>query len=103
MTMNLWITGTKLRSFVSLLMSSKIIKMLKVSLTKSITLIINQMLNIGIFLDRLKTAKIIPIYKKETQFTKHRPISLLPTISKLFEKVIFKQIHSFFSRMENVL
>ncbi len=46
----------------------------------------------------MKTAKIIPIYKKddETIFTNYRPISLLPTISKIFEKVIFKQIYSFF-------
>ncbi len=51
--------------------SSKIIKMLKVSQTKPITLIINQILNTGIFPDKLKFAKIIPIYKKddETLFT----------------------------------
>ncbi len=68
--------------------------MLNVSLTKPITLIINQMLNTGIFPDKLKIAKIIPIYRKddETLFTNYSPISLLPTISKIFEKVIFKQI-----------
>ncbi len=72
--------------------------MLKVSLTKPITLVINQMLNTDIFPDKLKIAKIISIYKKddETLFTNYRPISLLPTISKIFEKVIFKQIYSFF-------
>ncbi len=72
--------------------------MLKVSLTKPITLIINQMLNTGIFPDKLNIAKVIPIYKKDdkTLFTNYRPISLLPTISKIFEKVIFKQICSFF-------
>ncbi len=79
--------------------SSKIIKMLKVSLAKPITLIINQMLNTGIFPDKLKIAKIIPIYKKddETLFTNYTSISLLPTIFKIFEKVIFMQIYSFFS------
>ncbi len=79
--------------------------MLKVSPTKLITLIINQMLNTGIFPHKLKIAKIIPIYKKddETIFTNYRPISLLPTISKIFEKVIFKQIYSFFQENENVL
>ncbi len=37
----------------------------------------------------LKIAKIIPVYKKEddTLFTKDRPISLLTTISKIFEKL----------------
>ncbi len=56
------------------------------------------MLNTGIFPDKLKIAKIIPIYKKddETLFNNYRPISLLPAISKIFEKVIFMQIYQFF-------
>ena len=43
-------------------------------------------------------AEVIPIYKKgnEKQLTNHRPISLLPSISKVFEKTLFKQIHSYF-------
>ncbi len=64
------------------------------TLVKPITLIINQMLNTGIFPDKLKIVKIIPILKKdETLFTNYRPISLLPAISKIFEKVIFKQLY----------
>ncbi len=56
------------------------------------------MLNTGIFLDKLKIAKIIALYKKdeETVFTNYRPISLWPALSKIFEKVIFKQLYKFF-------
>ena len=56
------------------------------------------MLNTGIFPYKLKIAKINPIYKKEdeTLFTNYRPISLLPAISKVFEKVIFQQVFTFF-------
>ncbi len=56
------------------------------------------MLTTGIFPDKLKTAKVIPLHKKdeETLFTNCRPISLLPAISKIFEKVIFKQLYKFF-------
>ncbi len=77
--------------------SSKTIKTIKAALIKPITLIINQMLTTGIFPDKLKIAKIIPLHKKdeETLFTNYRPISLLPAISKIFEKVIFKQLYNF--------
>ncbi len=55
------------------------------------------MLNTGIFPDKLKIAKVIPLFKKDDEnlFTNYRPISLLPTITKVFEKVIFKQLHQF--------
>ncbi len=50
------------------------------------------------FPDKLKIAKVIPIYKKDnkTCFTNYRPISLLPAVSKIFEKTIFTQIYQFF-------
>ncbi len=56
------------------------------------------MLNTSIFPDKLKIAKISAIHKKDddTLFTYYRPISLLPAISKIFEKVIFKQLYEFF-------
>ncbi len=55
------------------------------------------MINTGTFPDKLKIAKIIPIYKKddETLFTNYRPISLLLVISKIFERTIFKQLYKF--------
>ena len=44
-----------------------------------------------------KTAKVIPIYKaKDAQeLTNYRPISLLPSISKILEKVIHKRLYTF--------
>ena len=39
--------------------------------------------------DLLKLAKVIPIYKKDSPdlFTNYRPISLLPCISMILEKI----------------
>ncbi len=44
--------------------STKLLKIIKVTLVTPITLIINQMLSTGIFADKLKIGKIIPINKK---------------------------------------
>ncbi len=56
------------------------------------------MLTTGIVPDKIKIAKIIPIYKKDkdTLFTNYRPLSLLPALSKIFEKVIYKQLYKYF-------
>ncbi len=81
-------------------LSTKLIKDVRNFLFEPITLIVNQMISTSIFPDKLKIAKITPIFKKEdeTLFTNYRPISLLPAISKIFEKVLFKQIYDYFQQ-----
>ena len=46
-----------------------------------------------IFPDKLKIAKVKPLFKKReiSSFNNYRPISLLPSISKIFEKAIYDQ------------
>ena len=79
--------------------SSVLLKKLVNILPGPITTIINQSLKSGIFPDNLKIAKISLIFKKgdHHQIENYRPISLLPTISKIFEKVVFIQLYDFFS------
>ena len=58
------------------------------------------MLNTGTFPDKLKIAKVIPIFKKgdPSLFENYRPISLLPAISKVLEKIIALQLSSYFEK-----
>ena len=71
--------------------SVKLFKRLRSALINPLSLIINQSLVTGIFPDKLKIAKVLPLFKKEdhTVLDNYRPISLLTTNSKLCEKVIF--------------
>ena len=79
-------------------LSTKLLKEIKNEICSSITLIVNQMITTGIFPDSLKIAKIIPIFKKGDIeiIENYRPISILPAISKIFEKILSLQIHEYF-------
>ena len=79
--------------------SKKIVKLLKNEFSKPLTGIINQMLKTGIFPDSFNTSKIVPLFKKGDHGlpTNYRPISLLPTISKVFERVIYDQMYLYFN------
>lgn len=54
-------------------------------------------LNQGIFPDLLKCAKVIPLYKSgsRSDVTNYRPISLLSCFSKIYEKIMQKQLNNF--------
>ena len=80
-------------------LSSILLKRIASKIKNVLTTIINQSLMTGIFPNSLKTAKISPIYKKEDPHLtdNYRPISLLPVISKIFEKVAFKQVYDYFN------
>ena len=78
--------------------SNKFVKQIKNCIIKPLTCIINQTLQKGIFPTKLKIAKIIPVFKKDDpqNLENYRPISVLPSMSKIFEKVILLQLQSHF-------
>ena len=55
----------------------------------------NQALNTGEFSSNLKNADITPVFKKNNPLNKEycRPVSVLPIISKVFEKLMQNQIN----------
>ena len=63
---------------------------------KYLTNTINHSLKESTFPDELKQSEVIPVYKKLDPLQEnYRPVSLLPHISKVFERVIYKQINYF--------
>ena len=75
-------------------LSSKLIKLIYPTICLTLLHVINLSLCTGYIPDDLKIAKIIPIYKtgSKDSFTNYRPISLLPSISKIIEKVVAHQV-----------
>ena len=51
----------------------------------------------GVFSSVLKTAKVVPVFKKETKldYSNYRPISLLLNIEKILQKRMFKRLYTF--------
>jgi hypothetical protein len=78
--------------------SMKIMKKISVYISVPLSIIINQSLRTGIFPDKLKIAKILPLFKKDCNalFDNYRPISLLPCCSKIFERVVYNQLYEYF-------
>ncbi len=77
--------------------TTSFIKQIKEHISLPISIIVNKSIATGKVPDVLKLAKVVPIYKaKEVdQCTNYRPISLLPSISKILEKVVHKRIYNF--------
>ncbi|GFW59320.1 probable RNA-directed DNA polymerase from transposon X-element [Trichonephila clavipes] len=78
--------------------TNKMLKHLPLITIFKITNIINNMLNLRYFPSAWKTAVVVPILKPgkdPTLAESHRPISLLPILSKLAEKIISTRLNDF--------
>ena len=80
--------------------SSKLVKDLKYALSFPLSITINNSLAMGLVPNMAKLAKIIPIYKAKDKkdISNYRPISLLPIISKMLEKVVHKNLYTFLEK-----
>jgi hypothetical protein len=74
--------------------SNNILKACKSVISKPISYLCNKAIHEGIFPDRLKYATIVPVHKKGDKNSKsnYRPISILTSISKIFEKVMHSRL-----------
>ena len=80
------------------------LKSLCSAISYPLQLIFNQSIATGVFPDKMKIAEVIPLYKGKQRdlMINYRPISLLMTISKLLEKVIYSCIYKFLEK-NNIL
>ena len=62
---------------------------------------INKCIYNGTFPKNLKHADITPTFKKIERLhkTNYRPISILPTLSKVYEKLFYQQIYKYFNKI----
>ena len=63
---------------------------------------INSSIDLSYFPDVLKIADITPVYKqkgKKSDKTNYRPISILPVVSKIYERIIHDQISDYFANI----
>ena len=78
---------------------SKLIKDSAAVITPYLRYIFNRSLSEGKFPKDWKSARACPIFKsgKREECANYRPISILSTISKIFEKLIFDQLSRYFT------
>ncbi len=84
--------------------SPKLLRLGARELSPNLTKIFNISLRTGKFPGKLKFAKVIPVFKADSKLEagNYRPISLLPIIGKVFERLVYNRLYSFISKF-NIL
>ena len=82
------------------MISNELLKKLNKRISSPLCMIFNQSLQEGIFPDLMKMAEVIPLYKgKESdKVINYRLISLLLTISKVLEKIVYNRLIKFITK-----
>ena len=77
--------------------SNNLLKKLNTSISLPLEIVFNKSIEEGIFPSRMKLADVVPLHKGKDplESTNYRPISLLLTISKLLEKIMYQQTYDF--------
>ena len=75
----------------------RILFLLKNEMSNQLADLFNLSFKTGVFPSVLKTAKVIPIFKKDSKLDRsnYRPISLLSNIEKILEKLMYRRLYTF--------
>ena len=85
--------------------SPKVIKAVAAELSGSLSRLFNCCMREGHYPACFKVAKVIPVFKSEdpTQFSNYRPVSVLPILSQVFEKVLKARLVEFFDKQKVII
>ena len=80
---------------------TKIVKLANKQICKDLANCINECIKQNKFPNELKIADVTPVLKKDDPLdkTSYRPISMLPTVSKIFERILFNQLQRFSNKI----
>ena len=78
----------------------KVLKYISEIISPILVSIFNKSLANGIFPEQFKVARVIPLYKggNKSITGNYRPVSVLPILSKVFERVVFNQLSNFLEK-----
>ena len=84
--------------------SNRILKGITTGTSTPLSIIINKSLTEGVFPEEMKKADTGPLYKGKEKCDKnnYRPISLLLTLSKVVEKVVYKRTYQFLNENNQI-
>ena len=76
---------------------NKLLKIAAEVVAPSLTKIFIQSIITGIFPEEWKEARVSPLYKSgaKNDPSNYRPISVIPTVSKIYEKIIYDQLYDY--------
>ena len=85
--------------------SPKVIKGVAKELSGSLSRLYNCCMREGYYPKCFKVARVVPVFKAEdpTDFSNYRPVSVLPVLSQVFEKVIRSRLVRFLDRNEVII
>ena len=78
--------------------SARMLKICDSSVVKPLLIIFKNSVNEGVFPTSWKKANVTPIHKKgkKNDIANYRPISVLPICGKIFEKILYSAIYTYF-------
>ena len=81
-------------------LSVRMIKLCSKSIIYPLKIIFEASLQKGTFPSCWKKANVVPVHKKEDRnlIKNCRPISLLPILGKIFERIVFKDLFNYFHK-----